>query len=95
MYEKSEVWEKSFRDLVVPGNTLKERIIWLREKGYSYKRIENKLRCSKGTISYHVGEGQKRKYNVRCSLNKPGGIKKRAISSLVQSVLMFHQLKGE
>lgn len=33
----------------------------LREQGKSYREIQDELGCSKGTISYHVGEGQKNK----------------------------------
>ena len=32
---------------------LKERILSLREKGFSYKKIADELKCSKATISYH------------------------------------------
>tara|TARA_Y100000294_G_scaffold175350_1_gene195238 strand:+ start:446 stop:673 length:228 start_codon:yes stop_codon:yes gene_type:complete len=30
-------------------------------KGYSYRKIQKKLDCSKGAISYHLGKGQKKK----------------------------------
>lgn len=43
--------------------SLKENIFMLREKGYSYSQISSELGCSKGTISYHLGEGQKNKTN--------------------------------
>ncbi len=33
--------------------SLKERILTLRKKGYTYKEIANELHCSKSTISYH------------------------------------------
>ena len=33
----------------------------LYEKGLSYREIEKELGCSKGTISYHLGKGQKEK----------------------------------
>jgi DNA-binding MarR family transcriptional regulator len=41
--------------------TLKEQIIELKEQGYSYNHIKEKLGCSKGTIAYHIGMGQKNK----------------------------------
>lgn len=41
--------------------TLKEQILELKEKGYSYNQIKEQLGCSKGTIAYHIGIGQKNK----------------------------------
>jgi 5-methylcytosine-specific restriction endonuclease McrA len=40
---------------------VKDQILELRKLGYSYPEIQKKLQCSKGTISYHCGEGQKNK----------------------------------
>lgn len=40
---------------------MKEKILELREKGYTYNQIKKELGCSKGTISYHLGYGQKEK----------------------------------
>lgn len=40
---------------------IKEQILQLRDLGYSYRQISEKLNCSKGTIAYHCGEGQKNK----------------------------------
>ena len=39
-----------------------EQIISLREEGLTYKQIAEELDCSKGTIAYHLGQGQKLKY---------------------------------
>lgn len=36
-----------------------EQIREYREKGYSYQQIRRVLGCSKSTISYHLGDGQK------------------------------------
>jgi len=44
---------------------LKEKIISLADKGLSYRQIQKKLGCSKSTISYHLGEGQKHKAYAR------------------------------
>lgn len=44
---------------------VKDQILELRDRGYSYRDIQNKLKCSKGTISYHCGEGQKDKTSNR------------------------------
>ncbi len=38
---------------------MKEQILELKAQGYSYRDIQAKLGCSKGTIAYHVGIGQK------------------------------------
>ena len=42
-------------------NNLKESILLLRAEGKSYNDIKEALGCSKGTISYHLGPGQKEK----------------------------------
>jgi 5-methylcytosine-specific restriction endonuclease McrA len=49
---------------------VKDEILRLRKLGYSYPQIQAKLKCSKGTISYHCGEGQKEKTNQRRITNR-------------------------
>lgn len=44
---------------------MKEKILKLREEGKTYKEIKEELNCSKGTIAYHCGEGQKEKTKER------------------------------
>lgn len=44
---------------------MKEKIIQLRNEGNSYTEIERILGCSKGTIAYHCGVGQKEKVKQR------------------------------
>lgn len=39
----------------------KDKILELYNSGMSYSQIQKELGCSKGTISYHVGLGQKEK----------------------------------
>jgi hypothetical protein len=39
----------------------KDNILKLRNKGKSYKQIQQEIGCSLGTISYHCGDGQKLK----------------------------------
>ena len=39
----------------------KENILKLRAEGKTYREIQEILGCSKGTISYHLGSGQKQK----------------------------------
>jgi len=36
-------------------------ILDLRSKGWSYNKIVKELGCSKGTVAYHCGPGQKEK----------------------------------
>ena len=58
---------------------MKEQILKLRNEGKSYKEIQNLLKCSKGTISYHCGIGQKQKTKLRFKNHKKtlNGILKR------------------
>lgn len=44
---------------------MKERILQLRKEGLSYRDIAEKLGCSKSTVSYHCGDGQKEKTKRR------------------------------
>jgi DNA-binding CsgD family transcriptional regulator len=43
----------------------KEQIFSLRKEGKTYSEIQKILGCSKGTISYHLGDGQKEKTKKR------------------------------
>ena len=49
---------------------MKSEILALRAKGYTYNQIKAELNCSKGTISYHLGPGQKQKSLGRTMLNR-------------------------
>ena len=44
---------------------MKEQILALREKGYTYNQIVEQLGCAKSTVSYHCGSGQKEKTRSR------------------------------
>jgi transposase len=44
---------------------LGEQIIKLAKKGMSYRQIQKELGCSKSTIAYHLGKGQKEKAYLR------------------------------
>lgn len=44
---------------------MKEDILKLRKEGKTYDEIKKLLKCSKGTISYHCGKGQKEKAKKR------------------------------
>jgi 5-methylcytosine-specific restriction endonuclease McrA len=49
---------------------MKEKIMQLREEGKSYNEIKKVLGCSKGTIAYHCGDGQKDKAMERMRKNR-------------------------
>lgn len=49
---------------------MKERILKLKNEGKSYGDIKKILGCSKGTISYHCGTGQKQKTLNRSRQNR-------------------------
>jgi 5-methylcytosine-specific restriction endonuclease McrA len=45
--------------------SLKDSILSLKSQGKSYAEIQKTLGCSKGTIAYHLGDGQKEKTRNR------------------------------
>jgi 5-methylcytosine-specific restriction endonuclease McrA len=49
---------------------MKNKILALRKQGKSYRQISTALGCSKGTISYHCGIGQKKKTLLRQKRNR-------------------------
>jgi hypothetical protein len=53
-----------------------EKIIELRNKGYSYDKIKNETGFSKSSISYHAGAGQKEKSLARLR-KQNGGFKRK------------------
>ena len=53
----------------------KEKIIELRDRGYTYNQIQKELGCSKSTISYHLGDGQVEKSNKRSERRREEMIK--------------------
>lgn len=62
----------------------KEEIIKLHSKGKSYKEIQELLGCSKGTIAYHLGAGQKDKTKERTNRNRT--IQKRKLWKLKEEI---------
>ena len=54
---------------------LKEKILALAEKGLSYDQIKRRLNCSKSTISYHLGDGQKDKAYARVRKQRDKGVR--------------------
>lgn len=44
---------------------MKEQILKLRAAGKSYSEIVSELGCSKSTVSFHCGEGQKELVQIR------------------------------
>ena len=51
---------------------VKEKILALRKEGRSYNSISKDLNVSKGSVSYHCGEGQKKKAYTRLMKRKEG-----------------------
>lgn len=49
---------------------MKEQILKLRAEGKTYKEIKDVLGCSKGTIAYHCGDGQKEKSRNRVNKSR-------------------------
>jgi len=45
--------------------SLRDQILELKAQGRSYNDIQKELKCSKGTIAYYLGEGQKEKAQKR------------------------------
>ena len=60
---------------------VKEKILALRQEGHSYNSIMKEVNVSKGTISYHLGEGQKEKTLSRQAKRKEGICNKSATKS--------------
>jgi hypothetical protein len=56
---------------------MKEEILKLKSEGKSYKEIQKLLGCSKGTISYHCGVGQKEKTKTRRDKRRENIIKSK------------------
>ena len=58
----------------MPNKNLGPQILSLREEGLTYRQIQEQLGCSKGTISFHLGEGQKAKYSDRQRKNRTASV---------------------
>ena len=52
------------------NKNLRPKILELREQGLSYNQIVDKLGCSKGTVSFHLGKGQKEKTRKRLTKSR-------------------------
>lgn len=64
---------------------MKEKILELRNEGKSYREIQKILGCSKSTISYYCGDGQKEKTRNRT--------KKRRENKLIEKLERFKYRK--
>jgi 5-methylcytosine-specific restriction endonuclease McrA len=81
----------------------KNEIIKLRAQGKSYLEIQKLLGCSKGTIAYHCGEGQKEKTTTRTKRNRKNNplllkidsFKKKDKLSLQNRTIHFHLNRNE
>ena len=54
----------------------KEKILSLGRRGFTYSYIAKRLNVSKGSVSYHLGKGQKEKTKARRIKNMQGMFKK-------------------
>jgi 5-methylcytosine-specific restriction endonuclease McrA len=70
---------------------MKEEILKLRDEGKSYKEIVDILGCSKGTVCYHCGSGQKDKTLARTYLKR----KNTFISQRVENFQYGRKLKDK
>ena len=68
------------------NKNLKPKIIELSDQGYSYNQIADALGCSKGTISYHLGQGQKEKSRKRCQKAKKSNPLRRKYWDFLRSI---------
>ena len=71
--------------------SLKQDILKLRNDGKSYSYIQKELNCSKGTISYHCGEGQKEKTAHRRISNRA---KQHPLHRKVDNFIRHHSPTG-
>lgn len=81
---------------------MKEKILKLRAEGKSYKQIQLILNCSKSTISYYCGEGQKEKTKERTKqrrenilLKKVEDFKYRKLRNNKEKVRRFNKRDNE
>lgn len=74
---------------------MKDKIFELRKKGYTYNQIVEELNCSKGTISYHLGEGQKEKTYKRNKNWKYKTINHKVWSFTNEETLKLRRSGGE
>lgn len=81
----------------------KEEILRLRNEGKSYSEIQKMLNCSKGTISYYCGIGQKEKNKNRTKKLRQNNIiikkvdnfkSKRKFKNIKESLRFFQKREG-
>lgn len=66
------------------NKNLKEQIIKLRYKGYSYNKIRETLNCSKGTIAFHCNNTTKEKAKKRQQKRRKSNPLKRKIEMFLR-----------
>lgn len=91
-----------YNNILVPeGLNMKYRdeILRLRAEGFSYNKIVDILGCSKSTVSFHCGEGQKEKYQNRQVKNRakehPFKGKLERFIYRKQKILMLKNIKSK
>ena len=71
---------------------MKEEILRLRSEGKSYNEIHKLLGCSKGSVSYHCGIGQKEK--MECRQRKHRNTLKGILKRKKDNFSFVHRIKG-
>lgn len=66
------------------NKNLSEKIIELRNAGYSYNKIVEELNCSKSVVAYHCGKNQKEK-------NRQRNFKYKKTNPLKTKLYAFHE----
>ena len=81
---------------------MKEQILQLRNEGKTYNQIQEILKCSKSTISYYCGNGQKEKVKSRTKkrreniiISKLDRFKYRKLRTFKEQVRKFNKTNNE
>ncbi len=67
-------------------STLKDKILNLRSKGYSYNKIVEELGCGKSTVSWHLSDTSKK-------VKKEWKQRNKTSVSIAKKINYFHQMK--
>lgn len=71
------------------------KILELYDKGFSYREIEERLGCSKGSVSYHCGIGQKEKTLNNQRRNRKSDVLKTKVQRFVATKSKYTSSKDQ
>lgn len=74
---------------------MKDKILELRAEGKTYNEICEILGCSKSTVSYHCGEGQKEKQRRRMQKSRKDNVMLRKTESFKRPSASFRKRRPE